>query len=207
MTIRTALAVSVAVCLLLGGGRAQAKESGATAQVRQVLDKAMEIQTREDLGGDGHRNERAKLVHELIDANFSSSDMAKEALSDNWEALSAQQRTEFVALFTRLFQASYTRMVLNFLQRESVEYREEETGKAGATRVSTVIKRANEHIPVDYILAPKGGRWLITDVVIDGVSIVENYRNSFGRVIRASSFASLIEKMRLQSKAEQEDAS
>ena len=204
MTIRTALAVSVAVCLLFGGGLAQAKESGATAQVKQVLDKAMEIQTREDLGGDGHRNERAKLVHELIDANFSSSDMAKEALSDNWGALSAPQRTEFVTLFTRLFQASYTRMVLNFLQRESVEYRGE-TDKAGATQVSTVITRANEHIPVDYLLIKKSGRWLITDVVIDGVSIVENYRNSFSRVIRTSSFASLLDKMRLQSKVEQED--
>jgi phospholipid transport system substrate-binding protein len=206
MIVRSALAVSIAVCLLFGAGRAQAKESGATAQVKQVLDKAMQIQTREDLGGDAHRNERAKLVHELINANFSSSDMAKESLSDNWGALSAPQRTEFVTLFTRLFQASYTRMVLNFLQRESVEYRGE-TDKAGATRVSTVITRANEHIPVDYLLIKKSGRWLITDVVIDGVSIVENYKNSFSRVIRTSSFASLLDKMRLQSKVDQEDAS
>ena len=206
MIVRTVLAVSIAVCLLCGGGMAQAKESGAIAQVKQVLDKAMEIQTRQDLGGDGHRNERAKLVRELIDANFLASEMAKEALSDNWGALSEPQRAEYVTLFTRLFQTSYSRMVLNFLQRERVEYRGE-TDKSGATLVSTILTRANEHIPVDYLLMKKNGRWLITDVHIDGVSIVENYRNSFNRVIRASSFESLIEKMQLQSKAEEGDAS
>lgn len=206
MIVRTVLAVSVAVCLLFGGGQARAKESGATAQVKQVLDKAMEIQTREDLGGDRHRNERAKLLRELIDANFLASEMAKEALSDNWAALSESERAEFVILFTRLFQSSYARMVLNFLQRESVEYRGE-TDKSGATLVSTIITRANEHIPVDYLLMKKNGRWLITDVLIDGVSIVENYRNSFNRVIRAGSFASLIEKMQLQSKADEGNAS
>ena len=205
MITRIALAVSMALCLLSGTGHVQAKESGATEQVRQVLDKAMQIQTREDLAGDAHRKERAKLVHALIDSSFLSADMAREALSESWGSLSESQRTEFTGLFTRLFQSSYTRLVLSFLQRESVEYRGE-TNKDGITRVNTVIMRANEHIPVDYKMTQKSGRWYISDVVIDGVSIVENYRNSFGKVIRTGSFSSLLDKMRLQSKAIHEDA-
>ncbi len=72
-------------------------------------------------------------------------------------------------------------------------------------KVTTTILRANEHIPVDYHLTRKVNRWLITDVDIDGVSIVENYRSSFRRVIQTSSFDNLLQKLRLQSQAVQEE--
>lgn len=179
---------------------AAAGSETATARVKAVLDKAMEIQTRPDLAGDVHRKERAKLVHQLIGENFLSADMARESLGANWGKLSQKQRTEFQGLFTKLFQDSYTRMVLNFLQQESIEYRgESEEGKS--SKVKTVIMRSNEHIPVNYDLIQKSGRWSIKDVEIDGVSIVENYRNTFHRVIQTSSAEGLLQKLRVQSQS------
>jgi phospholipid transport system substrate-binding protein len=206
MIVRTFVAVTIGFCLVLGSGVGMATETEATAQVKHVLEGAMEIQTRADLQGEAHRKERATLVRKLIDDNFLSGEMARASLSSNFGGLSAHQRSEFESLFTRLFQDSYTRLVLNFLQKENVEYRGE-TEKNTETEVSTVIMRANEHIPVDYQLTKKGARWYIVDVVIDGVSIVDNYRNSFSRVIRTSSFGALIQKMRLQSKTLQDDVS
>jgi phospholipid transport system substrate-binding protein len=207
MTMRLLLAVIIGFCLVMSGGRSTAAETGgATAQVRQVLDRAMEIQTQPDLQGEAHRKERANLIRRLIDDNFLSKEMARDSLSGSWGGLSGQQRSEFEGLFARLFQDSYTRLVLNFLQRETVEYRGETVNK-DTTEVSTMIMRANEHIPVNYQLTQRGQRWHIVDVVIDGVSIVENYKISFGRVIRSSSFAALLQKMRLQSKSIQDDIS
>jgi phospholipid transport system substrate-binding protein len=175
-------------------------DEGATAQVKAVLEKAMDIQTRPDLQGDSNRKERSKLIRQLIGENFLSGDMARESLGGNWEKLSSKQRTEFQDLFTRLFQDSYTRMVLNFLQKENIEYRGQSEQGKGA-RVQTVIMRANEHIPVNYDLVQKGGRWSIRDVEIDGVSIVENYRNTFQRVIQKESAEGLLKKLRVQSHA------
>jgi phospholipid transport system substrate-binding protein len=91
-------------------------------------------------------------------------------------------------------------MVLNFLKRETVEY-SGETPEGKGVKVGTVIMRTNEHIPVDYILEQKSQRWYIRDVIIDGVSIVDNYRDAFGKVIRSQSFDTLIQKMTIQKKA------
>jgi phospholipid transport system substrate-binding protein len=183
-----------------------AAAQGAMDQVKSVLDRAIEIQTRKDLEGEGQRKERARLVRELIAGSFISDDMARDSLGGHWGKLSQKQRGEFQRLFSDLFQDSYTRMVLNFLQKEAIEYRGE-TPKGKGMFVQTVIMRANEHIPVDYHLTQKSGHWWIRDVEIDGVSIVENYRETFSREISRSSFDSLLQKMRVQNEAMNRDRS
>ncbi len=201
--------VGICSCLVLLGTapiRTVAAAQGAMDKVKSVLDTAIEIQTRPDLEGHAKEAERARLVRELIANSFISTDMARESLGGNWRKLSSKQQAEFQRLFSDLFQDSYTRMVLNFLKRETIEYRGE-TPKGKGVLVQTVIMRANEHIPVDYLLTEKSGQWWIRDVEIDGVSIVENYRDTFNREISRSSFDSLIEKMRLQNQAMGREAS
>jgi phospholipid transport system substrate-binding protein len=202
MLKRITLAAVIALVMIIVW-YSPSKAESATERVRIILDKAMEIQTRPDLAGESHRAERAKLIRQLISENFLSSEMAKEALGETWDRISQKQRSEFQNLFVLLFQDSYTRMVLNFLQKENVEYRGESPEGKGML-VKTVIMRSNEHIPVDYHLSQKNGRWYIHDVDIDGVSIVKNYRNSFRKVIQSGSFDSLLQKMRVQSKALQD---
>ena len=199
------LVVLAIICPMLfcGGMIKSVQASEATPTVKAVLDQAMEIQTRADLAGEDKRPERRRLIGKLIQGSFIFSEMAKDALKENWDRLAAGQRSEFQRLFSQLFQDSYTRMVLNFLQRESIDYKGE-TAESQGMLVKTVILRANEHIPVDYHLIQQSGRWLIRDVDIDGVSIVENYRNTFRQVIRSSSFEGLLNKMRLQTKALQD---
>lgn len=165
----------------------------------------MDIQTKPELSGETHRKERARLVRQLIAESFLSEDMARESISGQWDKLSQNQRKEFRDLFATLFQDSYTRMVLNFLQKETIEYREESAESRGMF-VRTVIMRANEHIPVDYHLVQKNKKWLIRDVDIDGVSIIDNYKSSFNRVIQKGSFESLLQKMRIQRQAISDDA-
>jgi phospholipid transport system substrate-binding protein len=200
----TPLLICFGLILSMGVSPSPAVSESGSATVKLVLDKAMEIQTRPDLQGETNVKKRAELIRKLIAENFAAEDMARESLKENWDKLSQAQRTEYQRLFTTLFQDSYTRMVLNFLQKENVEYRPEASAGKSVT-IPTTIMRANEHIPVDYHLVQKSARWLITDVDIDGVSIVENYRNTFRRVIQTSSFDNLLQKMRLQSQAIQVD--
>ncbi|MFZ2446407.1 MAG: ABC transporter substrate-binding protein [Syntrophobacteraceae bacterium] len=175
-------------------------QSEATGQVKAVLDKAMDIQTRPELQGTGHRKERSVQIRKLIAENFMSAEMARESLPDHWDKLSGGQRQQYQELFSGLFQDSYTRMVLDFLKRETVEF-PGESPEGKSVKVRTIIMRTNEHIPVDYILDRKGQRWLIRDVIIDGVSIVDNYKNTFGSFIRKQSFDALLQRMRIQKKA------
>jgi phospholipid transport system substrate-binding protein len=178
----------------------------ATARVKDTLDRAMDINTDPALIGSEHRLERAKAIRELIDERFLTEDMAKRSLEGHWEKLPPEKRKEFLELFTILFLDSYTRMVLNFLDKETVEYNKE-LPRGENVWVQTVIMRANDHIPVDYYLVARDGKWFIRDVDIDGVSIVRNYKNAFRRVVKRHSFDVLLEKMRLQRRAVEEKPS
>lgn len=190
------------VCFLMASwppasARAQ---SGATDLVRSLLDKAMDIQTNPSLEGTEHRDERAKLIRELISENFQTSEMARESLKDHWAKLSAKQRGQYLPLFTAIFVDSYTRRVLDFLKREKVQY-PGEVAEGKCIKVRTVIMRPYEHIPVDYIVEKTGHRWMIRDVIIDGVSTVETYQDAFDRFLRTQPFDALIQRMAIQEKA------
>src|SRR5208283_2336792 len=91
-------------------------QSGATDQVRSVLDKAMEIQTKPELQGPEHRKERSTLIRKLISESFLTGEMARESLKDHWTKLSAKQRDQYQTLFTGVFVDSYSRRVLDFLK-------------------------------------------------------------------------------------------
>jgi phospholipid transport system substrate-binding protein len=171
-----------------------------TDRVKVLLDEVMSVQTDPNLQGPESRQRRRESVEKVIEKNFDFDAMSRQALGPAWEERSAAERSEFQSIFRALFVDSYTRLVLDFLGREKILYKAEEAVGDGYL-VKTTILRANEDISADYTVAVIGDSWLVSDVAIDGVSIVQNYRKSFGRVIQKSSYSALLEKMRLQQKA------
>jgi phospholipid transport system substrate-binding protein len=167
-----------------------------TAYVRGILDKTMGIQGDTSLTDAARRPQ----VRRIIEQSFDFPLMARDALGPAYERLSPGQRQEFTSVFSRLFQDAYTRLVLNFLRKENVEYHRESREGRNA-RVDTTIVRPNESIPVTYLLHPAPGGWILYDVIVDGVSILQNYRNEFTRVVRSKSFAYLLDKMRTQARS------
>jgi phospholipid transport system substrate-binding protein len=143
---------------------------------------------------------KARAIHRIIEQNFDFPMMAKDALGSAYGRLSAGARQEFTATFSYLFQDSYTRLVLNFLKRENVEYRKE-SREGDKARVDTAIVRPNEQIPVTYLMHATPGGWTLYDVIVDGVSILNNYRVQFGQVIKSKSFDYLLNKMKEQRRA------
>ena len=186
--------------IVIGTAAPLRAQSGATDQVRSVLDEAMDIQTKPALQGSEHRKERAAQIRKLISENFLSGEMARESLAGYWEKLSAKQREQYRALFTGIFTDSYSRRVLDFLKRETIQY-PGETPEGKYIKVNTIIMRTNEHIPVGYVLERKDRKWMIRDVIIDGVGTVETYRNGFGTFLRNNPFDTLMQRMAIQKRA------
>lgn len=195
------------VGLFLPAGMAWAQTGTAVDSVRAMLDEVMAIQNDPKLEGPQSRDARRDLIKKVILKNFDFDDMAKDSLGPvEWGRLSPTQRTEFTSVFQDLFLDSYSRLVLDFLKKEKIEYRGQEPNQ-GRMIVKTIISRADDRIPVDYLSSPRDGRgaWSMQDVTIDGVSIVANYRRSFSRVIREESYSGLLRKMRIQQKAARTD--
>jgi phospholipid transport system substrate-binding protein len=186
------------LCLLA----APALAATPTAFVKGILDQVIAIQNDPALAGEGHKPERARAIRRVIEKNFDFPLMARNSLGPEYGRLSSAKRQEFVRVFGYLFQESYTRMVLDFLKKETIKY-EKERRQGRDYRVYTIMVRTNETIPVDYLVRPQGPGWLLYDVIVDGVSILDNYQRQFARVIKSHSFEFLLNKMKIQMRAEQ----
>ena len=167
-----------------------------TAYVRGILDQVMGLQNDPAQSTQA----RSQAIHKIIERNFDFALMAKDSLGPTYERLSGGQRQEFTQTFSYLFQDSYTRLVLNFLKKENIQYGRE-LPEGDKARVDTAIVRTNENIPVTYLMhtAPQG--WILYDVMVDGVSILQNYKTQFAQVIRTKSFEFLLNKMQEQRRA------
>jgi len=187
-------------CLACLAVTAYSSAKGAANHVRELLESITDIlEGRVDPTVEGQSG-KAEAIKNLIEANFDQVEMARGALGETWDDLTNQERDEFLTLFKALFLESYTKLVLNFLKREQLEI----TGESdvdGRKVVLTRIRRRDDVIPVSYYLQKEDERRLIVEVDIDGVGIVHNYNRAFGKVIRKTSFADLIEKMRSQERA------
>ena len=173
-----------------------------TAFVKGILDEVMTVQSNPALEGPAHEDARAQAIRRVIQKNFDFPYMAQDSLGAAYDRLSPGQRQEFTGVFSALFQSSYTNMVLRFLKRETVKY-SKESATGNDARVDTGLVRANDTIQVDYLLHQKGGGWLMYDVIVDGVSILDKYKSGFAREIQTGSFESLLGKMKTQLKSVQ----
>jgi len=195
-SLRIISLVMTVLCLLVSSAFAVTP----TAYVKGILDQVIAIQNDPAKSGPEHRAVRAQAIRQVIRKNFDFSLMARSSLGAVYDRLSSGQRQEFVATFSSLFQDSYTRLVLDFLKKETITYDQERKEGKGA-RVNTKMIRTNETIPVDYLIRPQGQEWLLYDVIVDGVSILDNYQRQFAQVIRTNSFEFLLNKMKTQARA------
>ena len=166
-------------------------------RVKTMLNAVMMIQTDPALQGKKRVAERQARIKEEISRNMDLQSMARACLGKYWQEISRQEQEEFTAIFKELFLDSYSRMVFDFIKQEKIDY-----GAAGEkgeeAQVATALIRDNDSIDVDYVLHRSGKSWLVTDVRIDGVSIIKNYQRSFAKIIRKASFESLLSKLRRQ---------
>jgi phospholipid transport system substrate-binding protein len=169
---------------------------GPTTYVRGILDKVMAIQNNPSLT---HQT-RAREIHQIIAHSFDFAMMARDSLGPTYERISAGQRQQFTQTFTYLFQDSYTRLVINFLKKENIKYGKERQ-QGDRAQVDTTIVRTNELIPVTYKMHRASQGWILHDVIVDGVSILANYKTQFARVIQTKSFKYLLDKMEEQRRA------
>ena len=122
--------------------------------------------------------------------------MSENALRSHWSTLNEKQRAEFVVLFKALVFRSYLNRIRGADEAYTIEYEGEEAKGRKAASVSAVAKTKKAEIElVFHVLTKDGKRWVVEDIVIDEVSLVENYREQFNRIIADKGFPALLKKM------------
>ncbi|MCX5888241.1 MAG: ABC transporter substrate-binding protein [Deltaproteobacteria bacterium] len=162
---------------------------------KQVIDKALSILNDPAYAGPAKKQQRHDLVKQIVDRHFDYREMAKRSLGATWNSLSNPQRDEFVRIFAELLEASYADKIDRYVKNVRIDYPGERLDGDYA-EVPTVVVRPNDRIPLTYRLHNESGTWMVYDVVIEGVSLVSNYRSQFSRVISESSYAELVKRLR-----------
>jgi phospholipid transport system substrate-binding protein len=143
--------------------------------------------------------QRDKQVATVLDEMIDYDTLAKRSLVAHWSDLSEAQRKEFTNILRNLVRRNYERNIKNILDYR-VEYLGEERGADEAvivrSRASSASNSREEPISIDYQLARTTGAWRIVDVVTEGSSLVNNYRNQFHRIIQKDGFEALVRRMK-----------
>ena len=176
--------------------------SGATAEtpteaVKGVVDEVIRLLQDPSLKSPGQKKIRRERMKQVIDRRFDYEEMARRSLGASWRSLNAGQRQEFVRLFGELLEASYADKIEKY-RNEKVQYLQENVEDADYAEVRTSLLRKNDKIPMNYRLLRKDRGWMVYDVVIEGVSLVSNYRSQFSRVISESSYGELMRRLRVK---------
>lgn len=191
--LRRGLAVVVLLVsgLLVLAGVAHA--GAPTEHLRTRIDRV--IATLEDPALQQQPDERRRTVRKIAEQIFDFEDTARRALGRHWQARTPEQRREFVDLFTDLLERAYITRIEGYAG-ERVTYAGDTVEGDQATVRTRLVTREGSEIPVEYRMRRVDDRWLVYDVVIEGVSLVANYRAQFNRIIQTSSYEELVSRMR-----------
>ena len=181
----------IAVSLFFSAGAVFA-ESKITASIRGTIDQVMEIIADPNLKSNPVLK-REKL-RQVIALRFNFKQMVMRSLAKNYKDRSDAERKEFTLLFKRLLENSYASKIENY-KDEKINYVDEKI-KGKYALVRTQIVRKDGVVDVDYKMLKDGGQWLVYDFVIEGVSLIRNYKSQFSKIISTESYAALVSKLR-----------
>ena len=181
----------IAVSLFFNAGEVFA-ESKITADIRGTIDQVMEIIDDQNLNNNPVLK-REKL-RQVIGLRFNFKQMVMRSLAKNYKDLSDAERKEFTSLFKKLLENSYASKIENY-KDEKINYVDEKV-KGKYAMVRTQIVRKDGVVDVDYKMLKDGDQWLVYDFVIEGVSLIRNYKSQFSKIISTESYAALVSKLR-----------
>jgi phospholipid transport system substrate-binding protein len=180
--------LTLALCLIVGGPGALA--AGPGDDVKSLINEVLTILHNPALQGDSQRARKVDLVEKVAARHFNYREMAQRSLGATWGTLNRGQQDEFVKNFSGLLKASFA-CRLDELTKAQVAY-QPEILKPDHAEVPIIILRPNDKIPVSFRMLKESQGWMIYDLVIEGVSLADNYRAQFARVIQGGSFQDLL---------------
>ena len=187
-----ALCLALALTLTLAASPALAAE--AMQQLKGSIDSLIVVLGDADLGKPENVLKRREALREIIYETFDFRMMARRSLGRHWKVRTEQERTDFTKLYTKLMERTYLRRIEKYGDEE-VHYLSEKSDDKYAVIKTKVLTGPDIAIPITYKLYAKGDKWEVYDVLIEGVSLIKNFRTQFNQIIRSKSYEALIKRL------------
>ena len=132
-------------------------------------------------------------ISEIIQNRFDFQEQSRLVLASHWGKINTEEKEQFISLFSTLQEHVYLNRLEDYSD-EKVHFTKQIIKKDKAAVFSAIIQDTEE-LPIVYRMKKKQDQWFVYDVIIDGVSLVKNYRKQFSAIIEKEKFSGLIEKM------------
>lgn len=195
--MKSHLTVFVIALILLPAWLSPGAAAGGvpTDQIKTTVDKALVVLRDPRFKPAAKTKERRDQLRQILFARFDFTEMARRALGANWRRRTAQEQEEFVRLFTELLERAYTDTIESYTDEKIVYVGEKQDGNYAEVN-SKILTSKGQEFTIDYKTQVVAGEWKVYDVVVENISMVNNFRSQFNRVINNNSYEELVRRLR-----------
>ena len=169
----------------------------AEASVNRVLDVLRASKLKSPAAKEA-KKEKLRVIYKDM---FDEIEFSKRTLTRNWNKFSPAERVEFVKLFEQVLEKSYIDKILDY-SNEKVNFYKESMLSENQAEIQTKIITSSKEVPIFYRVILKNGKWKVYDVVVENVSLVQNYRTQFNDILGKNTPEQLLEILRKKVKAQ-----
>jgi len=163
--------------------------------IQTQVNKVLEVLRDPALKAESAKETREKKVWTLIDGVFDYTELSKRTLAQHWKTFTPEQQKEFTQLFGKLLGTVYMDRIMAYTN-EKVVFSKATKLSEDTTEVQSEVVTASKSIPIHYRMISKEGSWKVYDVVVEGVSLVQNYRSQFRDILSKQSPQDLLKIVR-----------
>ena len=163
--------------------------------VKENVNKVLEVLRDPTLKGEPGRKVKKEKIRSISEEMFDFTELSKRSLGQNWKRFNPNQQEEFIKLFTSVLETAYVDKIASYTD-EKVIFKEEITLSEKTVEVPTTIVTKTSEVPIHYRLIEEKGRWKVYDVVIEGVSLINNYRAQFREILAKKTPEALLDILR-----------
>jgi phospholipid transport system substrate-binding protein len=169
--------------------------SPAQDQLKQSIDEILAVLRNPELKTDAQKDTRRQALEKIVEERFDFDKMSQLSLARHWKERSDAEKSEFTALFGRLLKDTYISKMEGYTDEQVVFINE--LIKKQKAQIDTKIITQTVEIPINYRMFTRDNvQWLVYDMVIEGVSLIGNYRSQFGQMLEKDSFEELMNKLK-----------
>lgn len=169
-----------------------------TAEIRLTTDKVLALVRDPKVQGDAKKAERRQLVRNAMEKRFAWDESARACLGRHWPKRTAAEKAEFTQIFSEFLKDNYSDKIATYYgDLDKIEYQGEKILDDYASVKIVLTTKAKVDHPVEYRMQKSAsGDWKVYDVVIEGVSLVKNYRDQFDAIVAKSGYEGLIREIK-----------
>jgi len=163
--------------------------------IKPQVDQALEVLRDPALKAESAKATKEKKIWTILDSVFDYTELSKRTLAQNWKKLSPDQQKEFISLFGKLLGTVYMDRIIAY-KDEKVVFGKVINLSDKMAEVQSEVIQSSKSIPIHYRMIIVNGEWKVYDVVIEGVSLVQNYRTQFRDILTTKSPEDLLKTLR-----------